>query len=223
MENKKNAVLLTVIAVATLLVAVVGATFAYFSAQGTNSDAKQVTVTTHTTDTATVNIAGNLEINATQDTFGQGKGNLLADTKGTVYFKANDADEADFCYTVDLKITNNTFKLCADDTTCNTNAAVTTKNTPELTFTAKKGNTEASTTAITGFDAKDVTKQTTSINIPGELANGVHKIHAAKGAAVTDYWDFNLTLVNQDWDQQYNVGAGFTGTIEIAKVDCPAA
>ena len=34
MDNKKNTILLTVIAVATLLVAVVGATFAYFTAQG---------------------------------------------------------------------------------------------------------------------------------------------------------------------------------------------
>ena len=32
MDNKKNTILLTVIAVATLLVAVVGATFAYFTA-----------------------------------------------------------------------------------------------------------------------------------------------------------------------------------------------
>ena len=36
--DKKNTVLLTVIAVATLLVAVVGATFAYFSARVTENN-----------------------------------------------------------------------------------------------------------------------------------------------------------------------------------------
>lgn len=43
-ENKQNTTLLTVIAVATLLVAVVGATFAYFTAASTEGSTSQVTV-----------------------------------------------------------------------------------------------------------------------------------------------------------------------------------
>lgn len=49
--DKKNTMLLTVIAVATLLVAVVGATFAYFTASNTNS-------TTNTTTTVTTEQVG---------------------------------------------------------------------------------------------------------------------------------------------------------------------
>ena len=50
MENGKsgNTVLLTVLGVATLLVALVGATFAYFSATVSNEDAQSVSVTTAT-------------------------------------------------------------------------------------------------------------------------------------------------------------------------------
>ena len=48
MENRKNTILLTVIAVATLLVAVVGATFAYFTAQGGGIAETKVNVTTST-------------------------------------------------------------------------------------------------------------------------------------------------------------------------------
>jgi hypothetical protein len=44
--DKKNTMLLTVIAVATLLVAVVGATFAYFSISGTNSSESTVVTAT---------------------------------------------------------------------------------------------------------------------------------------------------------------------------------
>ncbi len=44
--DKKNTILLTVIAVATLLVAVVGATFAYFSITATNSSSSTVITTT---------------------------------------------------------------------------------------------------------------------------------------------------------------------------------
>jgi len=50
MENGKNSntVLLTVLGVATLLVALVGATFAYFSATVSNEDAQSVSITTAT-------------------------------------------------------------------------------------------------------------------------------------------------------------------------------
>jgi hypothetical protein len=53
--EKKNTILLTVIAIATLLVAVVGATFAYFTAtvNTTNKDNATTTVTTKTLASAT--------------------------------------------------------------------------------------------------------------------------------------------------------------------------
>ena len=48
--EKKNTVLLTVIAIATLLVAVVGATFAYFGASTTNTASSTVKVETKPAD-----------------------------------------------------------------------------------------------------------------------------------------------------------------------------
>ena len=56
--EKKNMVLLTVIAVATLLVAVVGATFAYFTASTTASGTADATVTTSKQDGATITFTG---------------------------------------------------------------------------------------------------------------------------------------------------------------------
>ena len=52
--DKKNTMLLTVVAVATLLVAVVGATFAFFTAQNTASGSTTVTTTTETIGAVTV-------------------------------------------------------------------------------------------------------------------------------------------------------------------------
>lgn len=52
--EKKNTILLTVIAIATLLVAVVGATFAYFTAQVTTTNDKNNTVNVKTYALATV-------------------------------------------------------------------------------------------------------------------------------------------------------------------------
>jgi len=54
--DKKNTMLLTVIAVATLLVAVVGATFAYFTASNTN-DNQTTVVTGQTTTIAAVGLS----------------------------------------------------------------------------------------------------------------------------------------------------------------------
>lgn len=60
--EKKNTILLTVIAIATLLVAVVGATFAYFTANvtttGNDNNQNKASVTTYALTSATMN-AGN--------------------------------------------------------------------------------------------------------------------------------------------------------------------
>jgi len=52
--DKKNTMLLTVVAVATLLVAVVGATFAFFTAQNSAAGTTNVTTTTETIGAVTV-------------------------------------------------------------------------------------------------------------------------------------------------------------------------
>lgn len=63
--EKKNTILLTVIAIATLLVAVVGATFAYFTAQVTtnNDDQNNVDVTTAALATATMDLGPQVTAN----------------------------------------------------------------------------------------------------------------------------------------------------------------
>ena len=57
--DKKNTMLLTVIAIATLLVAVIGATFAYFGVTGSNT-ASTAALTTTTDQVGTVALAGDV-------------------------------------------------------------------------------------------------------------------------------------------------------------------
>lgn len=61
MENKSNKVLLTVIGAATLLVAMVGATFAYFSAQGTSAKQEITTGSSSMSITASKNAVSNIK------------------------------------------------------------------------------------------------------------------------------------------------------------------
>lgn len=129
--EKKNTVLLTVIAVATLLVAVVGATFAYFTATTTsdNNNGGSADVTTTT--------VGNVKLDMNPETIT----NELKYPGGKLVVGANvvasDTDTAknfDISYTVKGKITNNT--------------------TTELTWNLYRVSTK-STTPISGCTVKE--------------------------------------------------------------------
>lgn len=110
--DKKNTLLLTVIAIATLLVAVVGATFAYFSAQTGTEKRADVNVTTSTTDTTAMKIDGTIDINANQINFANSEGSLTDSVSGYVGFTASSAEGTgpkEYCYKAAIKITSNDF------------------------------------------------------------------------------------------------------------------
>ena len=211
MDNKKNTILLTVIAVATLLVAVVGATFAYFTAQGGDAVSKQVNVITGTAGNSSFAIDGAINIYADATTFAQGKGNATGSSNGTVSFTAPgaaggqtpDAADLQFCYSVSLNITANDFVYTVNE------------STPELTLDVTKEGTAVIT-------AMDITTKTGEIKIPATAGetNYVHKITAAAGATVTEAWKTTVTLINLDSDQNTNTGKNLTGVLKFDKANC---
>ena len=220
MENKKNTILLTVIAVATLLVAVVGATFAYFTAQGAQGTTATVTVSTGTAASSEFGTIDPLNIYADATTFAEGAGDVTDDTTGTVKWTAPGAvtgqeapSEADrsFCYTASLNITANTFTVSAANT----------EKLNELEFTAKKGETVLlDKISLVDFDTK--VGKTGTIKIP-TTANGseyTHKLVADAGASVTDNWTITVTLKNLAMNQNENTGKQLTGQIAFTKTNC---
>ena len=220
MDNKKNTILLTVIAVATLLVAVVGATFAYFTAQGAQGTTANVTVSTGTAASSEFGTIDPLNIYADATTFAEGAGDVTDDTTGTVKWTAPGAvtgqeapSEADrsFCYTASLNITANTFTVSAANT----------EKLNELEFTAKKGETVLlDKISLVDFDTK--VGKTGTIKIP-TTANGseyTHKLVADAGASVTDNWTITVTLKNLAMNQNENTGKQLTGQIAFTKTNC---
>ena len=220
MDNKKNTILLTVIAVATLLVAVVGATFAYFTAQGAQGTTATVTVSTGTAASSEFGTIDPLNIYADATTFAEGAGDVTDDTTGTVKWTAPGAvtgqeapSEADrsFCYTASLNITANTFTVSAANT----------EKLNELEFTAKKGETVLlDKISLVDFDTK--VGKTGTIKIPTS-ANGseyTHKLVADAGASVTDNWTITVTLKNLAMNQNENTGKQLTGQIAFTKTNC---
>ena len=219
MENKKNTILLTVIAVATLLVAVVGATFAYFTASGAQGTTGNVTVSTGTAASSEFGVIKALNLYADATTFAQGGKDVTGETTGTVKWTAPGAtqehtpDEAErsFCYTAALNITANTFTVSAANT----------EKLNELEFTAKKGSTVLlDKVSLVDLDTK--VGKTGSINIPTTAGGSeyTHKLIADAGASLTDEWTITVTLKNLDMNQNENTGKQLTGQIAFTKVSC---
>ena len=210
MESKKNTLVLTVIAVATLIVFVVGATFAFFQARVGDNVSKAVTVTTGTTGNTTFAITGAIAITADQTTFASGKGDITGSTTGTVQFVAptkvgGDIAAADLktCYTVTVNITSNNF-------------VYTSGSTPELVLDVTKGSTKV-------IESQDITTTKTNIQVP--TAKGgttyTHTLTASSaGATVTDNWTVEVILKNLNTDQQNNTGKTFSGSLSFAKATC---
>ena len=219
MENKKNTILLTVIAVATLLVAVVGATFAYFSASGGTGTTGNVTVSTGTAASSEFGTMNAINLYADASTFAEGGKDVTGSSTGTVKWTAPGAAgtatpslaDRTFCYTAALEITANTFVKSAANAT----------NVNELEFTAVKGtetiiDKQSLVTLTTG---KAVTG---TINIPTTKGGTdmKHTLVADAGASVSDSWTITVTLKNQAFNQNDNAGKQFTGVIKFNKTTC---
>ena len=213
MENKKNTILLTVIAVATLLVAVVGATFAYFTAQGGSASQADVVVQTGKAGSSSLGTFKAINIYADATNFAQGKGDQTGTSTGTVEWtapttvKGGEVAEADrtMCYTATLEITNNTFVKSAANTT----------DAAELEFTAVKGST-------TIIDKMDITTTKNNVQIPTTVGGTdyTHKLVADAGATVSDSWTLTVTLKNLGVDQNDNTGKNFAGSVKFDKTNC---
>ena len=246
MENRKNTVLLTVIAVATLLVAVVGATFAFFAVQGGTTATKTITVQTYTTDSTTFTIDSDLAIEADQDNFGLNAGNQYAHANATVAFAAANQASEGLCYTFSLNVTSNTFGYAAANSAANgtcSDTTYTTKSTceehsgtwtaapvPELTLSVVKGGEfNNDNTAITGgtaiVDDEDITTLAQGTYYIGDTADSglqSSEVQHVLSASTTENYQILVTFVNLDVDQTSQAGEAFAGALYLTKVTCAA-
>lgn len=205
MKNKKN-MLLSIIAITTLLVLVVGATYAYFIAQTGTGAGTDVNVTTSTTDTLTFSTDGEISINATQQNFGKGAGNISDYAIATATLKSNNAtNSATDNYYLYLEITENDFVYTTENETAE---LILTVEGPEAPLTEIDGLEYVTVGDVSGFDV------TTSNGII-TIAN-LYEITATTYPGIHE-WEVILTFVNLDSDQQENTGKTFTAELIIQK------
>ena len=209
MENKKQAIILSVVAIVALLSLILGATFAYFRASGNSGSSTNVNVTTYTSDLLTFEIGNDIAVYADQTSFASGKGNATGSTFAKAILTANNkTNTATKNYYVYLNISENTFTYTQNE------------STPELLLTIKdtSGN---EITSITGLTHKTLTdgKGASISGFDITTKSGVITLFDNREITATptktEEWNITVTFVNYNANQTGNAGKSFNAKLMI--------
>ena len=218
MKNKKI-MILTVLVIATLVVSITGATFAYFGAQGDTNKNVNINVETATTDILKFSAGAALSIEASQSNFGKGEASLSDETTATATLTANNSTNAvTEHYYLYLSIEHNGFDHTINNTTPELVLTVTGPDGEEVTsiagLTYYESVTDNQNKTISGFDVTSTSGLVAIADykeITAGSANG-------KDTTFNEEWTVKLTFVNYNADQTDNAGAGLTAKVLIQKV-----
>ena len=215
MKNKKQAIILSVIASIVLLVLIVGATYAYFQASGGTGTSANLRVTTYTTDVFNFEVGNDISIYADATSFASGKGNASGSTFAKAMLSANNkTNTATEHYYLYLNISNNTFTYSIDN------------NTPEILLSIKDGSNNEITT-LTGLTYKTVTDgkgasiKGFDITKKSGLITILNNREITTTSTKTEEWNVTVTFVNYNSNQAGNAGKNFSAKLMIQKEKIP--
>ena len=207
MKNKKQAIILSVIASIVLLVLIVGATYAYFQASGGTGTSANLRVTTYTTDVFNFEVGNDISIYADATSFASGKGNASGSTFAKAMLSANSkTNTATKYYYLYLNISKNTFTYTQNE------------DTPEILLTIKDdaGN---EITSINDLTYKTVTDGKGATIKGFDITTGIGLITLLNNKEITaspqktDTWNVTVTFINYDKDQSKNAGKSFNAKL----------
>ena len=207
MKNKKQAIILSVIASIALLVLIVGATYAYFQASGGTGTSANLRVTTYTTDVFNFEVGNDISIYADATSFASGKGNASGSTFAKAILSANNkTNSATKYYYLYLNISKNTFTYTQNE------------DTPEILLTIKDdaGN---EITSINDLTYKTVTDGKGATIKGFDITTGIGLITLLNNKEITaspqktDTWNVTVTFINYDKDQSKNAGKSFNAKL----------
>ena len=203
-KNKKQALILSIVAVVTLIALVVGATYAYFKAQGGEGGSSKVDVITATTDLLTFKIDKAINISISQSELKKG-GTDVSDSTGAhatlTASNSKNVEKTTRSYNIYFVIDTNDFEYTTQD------------GTPELylNVTDPNGNKLENITGLVHYDKGfDITTRT-----GGFLLVPDYDIEAIRGNTITQDWKVEVTFANLDTDQSKNMGKSLSGKLFV--------
>ena len=110
-NGRGNVILLTVIAIVTMIIVVIGATFAYLASTVQDTDASNINATTNAgSDLLLMNAGDDVELVANLDNFYDGAGNLTGQVSASVQLSTSNPETVSYDYRVYLNIPHNDFE-----------------------------------------------------------------------------------------------------------------
>ena len=207
MKNKKQAIILSVIASLVLLALIIGTTYAYFQASGGTGTSANLRVTTYTTDVFNFEVGNDISIYADATSFASGKGNASGSTFAKAILSANNkTNSATKYYYLYLNISKNTFTYTQNE------------DTPEILLTIKDdaGNEITSINDLTYktvTDGKGATIKGFDITTGIGLITLLNNREITASSQKTDTWNVTVTFINYDKDQSKNAGKSFNAKL----------
>ena len=202
-KSNKKVLILTIVAVVTLIAVVLGATYAYFIAQGGSRTTLDTNVITNTTDKLSFSVGDPISLSASQENFASGMANVSGKTTASAVLTANNAtNTATKNYYLYLDIKNNTFGYT---TTEKTAELILTVNTPTGELKELSGYNYVTVNGVSGFD---ITDSSNAITIADNYA-------ITASPETTQNWEITVTFVNLDSDQNKNAGRTFNADVII--------
>ena len=203
-KNKKQALILSIVGVLTLITLIVGATYAYFKAQGGTGGSSKVDVITSTTDLLTFKIDKAINIGISQSELKKG-GTDVSDSTGAhatlTASNSKNVEKTTRNYNIYFVIDTNDFEYTTQD------------DTPELylNVTDPNGNKVENITGLVHYDKGfDITTRT-----GGFLLVPDYDIEATRGNTITQDWKVEVTFANLDTDQSKNMGKSLSGKLFV--------
>ena len=203
-KNKKQALILSIVAVVTLITLIFGATYAYFKAQGGEGGSSKVDVITATTDLLTFKIDKAINISISQSELKKG-GTDVSDSTGAhatlTASNSKNVEKTTRSYNIYFVIDTNDFEYTTQD------------GTPELylNVTDPNGNSLENITGLVHYQKGfDITTRT-----GGFLLVPDYDIEATRGNTITQDWKVEVTFANLDTDQSKNMGKSLSGKLFV--------
>lgn len=201
LKNKQTITML--IAVLTLLIFIIGSTYAYFTAQNPGQVSSDVNIMTNTTDRLSFSFGDVINIYATEENFAEGMPNLSDSTTATAALTANNyTNSVTTRYNIYLIIEDNDFEYTTET------------QTPELLLKVidPNGNEVKNINGLVYYeDGFDITTRT-----GGFLLVPDYIISANETPTVQD-WIIEITFVNLDTDQNANTNKTLTGKLYLTQ------
>ncbi len=209
MENKKNKIL-TLIAIITILLTLIGTTYAFFAAQNNGSTSTNATVTSNTTDLLTFAINQDISFHVTQADFAQGGNKKSGEATATATLTPNNSTgAATDHYYMYLNIINNGIVYSSTNTNQDPELMVQVFDGSNQLVTCPSLGEQKTIKGVTGYDI-------TGVQGPVALLNN-HEIIANNNTAAIENWRVVITVINLDVNQNDNTGKEVTAQLVLQK------